>query len=58
MKKLIPYPLSLAPNYLRTLRNYFRTPKARHDLKDFARAALIIFSTALIIFILIRRWAA
>ncbi|MBR3498148.1 MAG: hypothetical protein IKO05_04055 [Selenomonadaceae bacterium] len=44
--------------YLRTLRNYFRTPKARHDLKDFARAALIIFSTAIIIFILVRRWAA
>ena len=44
--------------YLRTLRNYFRTEKARHDLKDYARAACIIFSTALIIFFIIRRWAA
>ncbi|MBR0289037.1 MAG: hypothetical protein IJQ82_08670 [Selenomonadaceae bacterium] len=45
-------------SYVRTLRNYFRTPKARHDLKDFARATCIIFLTALIIFILIRRWVA
>ena len=57
MKKLVPCPFSLVPNYLRTLRNYLRTPKARHDIKDFARAALIIFSTALIIFILVRRCA-
>ncbi|MBQ6298094.1 MAG: hypothetical protein IJK81_10510 [Selenomonadaceae bacterium] len=43
--------------YLRTLRNYLRTPKARHDLKDYARAGCIIFSTALIIFLIVRRCA-
>lgn len=45
-------------SYLRTLRNYLRTPKARHDLKDYARAGLIILFTALMILILVWRWAA
>lgn len=41
--------------YLRTLKNYLRTPKARHDLKDYARAVAMIFATtALVIFILQR----
>ena len=41
--------------YCRTLRNYLRTPKAQHDLKDYARALMIIFSvTAIIIFVLQR----
>ena len=35
--------------YLRTLRNYLRTAKARHDLKDYARAVCIILLTALVI---------
>jgi len=39
--------------YLRTLRNYLRTPKARHDLKDYARAGAIILFTALIIFLFV-----
>lgn len=39
--------------YVRTLRNYFRTPKARHDFKDYARALAIIFLTALFIAFLI-----
>ena len=38
--------------YVQTLRNYFRTPKGRHDIKDYARATCIIFLTALIIFII------
>ena len=39
--------------YVRTLKNYFRTPKARHDFKDYARAVAIILFTTLIITILI-----
>ena len=39
--------------YLRTLKNYLRTPKARHDLKDYARAlATILITTAIIIFLI------
>lgn len=41
--------------YVRTLRNYFRTAKAQHDFKDYARALAIIFLTTLIIFLIIRR---
>ena len=33
--------------YIRTLKMYLRTPKGRHDFKDFFRAALIIFLTAI-----------
>ncbi|MBQ4494300.1 MAG: hypothetical protein II968_00885 [Selenomonadaceae bacterium] len=44
--------------YLRTLRNYLRTPKARHDFKDYARALCMILLTALIIFVILRRWTA
>lgn len=44
--------------YLRTLKNYLRTPKARHDLKDYARAGCMILFTALIVLLIIRRWAA
>lgn len=32
--------------YIRTLKNYFGTPKGRHDAIDYARAALIILLTA------------
>ncbi|MBR1646767.1 MAG: hypothetical protein IJ685_08325 [Selenomonadaceae bacterium] len=39
--------------YFRTLKNYFRTPKARHDFKDYARAVTIIFLTSLIIFLFV-----
>ena len=39
--------------YVRTLRNYFQTPKARHDIKDYARALAIILLTAIIIAMLI-----
>ena len=43
--------------YLLTLKNYLRTAKARHDLKDYARAlAMILMTTAIIMFI-IRRCA-
>ena len=41
--------------YLRTLRNYLQTPKARHDLKDYARAGLLILLTALIVALIVRR---
>ncbi len=41
--------------YLRTLKNYLRTAKARHDLKDYVRAAGIIFFTALIVALVVRR---
>ena len=44
--------------YLRTLRNYLRTPKARYDFKDYARALCVILLTALIIFMILRRWTA
>ena len=42
--------------YLRTLKNYLRTPKARHDLKDYARALVMILLTTLIIALIIRRF--
>ena len=41
--------------YVRTLKNYFRTPKGRHDFFDYARAVAIILFTSLIIFLLVRR---
>ena len=41
--------------YFRTLKNYLRTPKARHDLKDYARAGLLILLTALIVALIVRR---
>ena len=41
--------------YLRTLKNYLRTPKARHDIKDFARAGAVILFTSLIIYLIVRR---
>lgn len=43
--------------YLRTLKNYLRTPKASHDLKDYARAGAIILLTALIVALIVRRLA-
>lgn len=43
--------------YLRTLKNYLRTPKARHDLKDYVRAGAIILLTALIVALIVRRLA-
>ena len=49
MKKLVPY--------IRTLKNYLQTPKARHDLKDYARAGAIILFTALIVALIVRRLA-
>ena len=39
--------------YLRTLRNYFRTPKARHDFWDYLFTLVIIFVTSLIVGFLI-----
>ena len=38
--------------YIQTLRNYLRTPKARHDFKDYTRALAIILLTTLIIFLI------
>ena len=41
--------------YLCTLRNYLRTPKARHDLQSYARAiAMILLTTTIITFIIWR----
>ena len=40
--------------YARTLRNYLRTPKARHDFKDYVRAVLMILATTLIIFLAVK----
>lgn len=43
--------------YLRTLKNYLRTAKARHDLAEYLRAfASALILTAIITYI-IRRWA-
>ena len=38
---------------LRTLTNYLRTPKGRHDSCDYLRALVIIFITSLIVTFLI-----
>lgn len=35
--------------YLRTLKNYFRTPKARHDFWDYLFTLVIIFLTSLVV---------
>lgn len=43
--------------YLRTLKNYLCTAKARHDLKDYARALAMILLTTAIIMLVIRRCA-
>jgi len=32
--------------YARTLKNYLRTPKGRHDFFDYLRAGIIILATA------------
>lgn len=40
--------------YLRTLKNYLRTAKARHDFKDYARASAVILLTTAIITLIIR----
>ena len=41
--------------YLRTLKNYLRTSKAQHDIKDYARAiAMILVTTAIITLIIWR----
>ena len=39
--------------YLRTLRNYLRTAKGRHDFFDYLRAALIILAASLIVGVVI-----
>ncbi|MCR5834476.1 MAG: hypothetical protein K6G55_07510 [Selenomonadaceae bacterium] len=38
--------------YLRTIKNYLRTPKARHDWLDYLRALLIITFIAAIIMLI------
>ncbi|MBQ7198235.1 MAG: hypothetical protein IJS29_03130 [Selenomonadaceae bacterium] len=40
--------------YLRTLRNYLRTEKGRHDFLDFLRAGLIISAISLILIFALR----
>ncbi|MBR4384450.1 MAG: hypothetical protein IKP64_12945 [Selenomonadaceae bacterium] len=47
--------IKILRGYFRTLKNYFRTPKARHDFKDYARAVAIIFLTSLIVYLIVRR---
>ena len=39
--------------YLRTIKNYWRDPKGRHDVLDFSRAGLIIALISLIIGLII-----
>ncbi|MBQ7476819.1 MAG: hypothetical protein IJT06_05430 [Selenomonadaceae bacterium] len=41
--------------YVRTLKNYWRYPKGRHDILDFLRAVLLIGALSLIL-ILALRW--
>ena len=58
MKKLFTIHYSLFTKffgYLLTLKNYFRTPKGNHDLKDYARALAIIFFTTLVVALIVRR---
>jgi len=38
--------------YLRTLKNYWRDDKGRHDILDFLRAGLIISATSLILILI------
>ncbi len=38
--------------YIKTLRNYFYTDKARHDFLDYLRAVIIILFTSAIIMII------
>ena len=41
--------LKVMQRYIRTLINYWRTPKGRHDLIDYAKAIAIILSTTAVI---------
>ncbi len=40
--------------YLRTLKNYLRTAKGRHDFLDYLRAVVLILLTALIVGLILR----
>lgn len=44
--------------YLRTLKNYLRSEKNRHDLFDYARALAEILLATAIVTLIVRRWAA
>ena len=39
-------------NYLRTIKNYLKTPKGRHDFLDYLKAIVLIILTSLIIFLI------
>ncbi|MBR5914625.1 MAG: hypothetical protein IKZ58_09760 [Selenomonadaceae bacterium] len=41
--------------YIRTLKNYWRDPKGRHDILDFLRAGLFIAAVSLIVGLIISR---
>ena len=40
--------------YLRTIKNYLRTPKGRHDTLDYLKAFIIIILTTLIVMVVLR----
>ena len=40
--------------YLRTLRNYLKTPKGRHDTLDYLKALILIVLTTLILVVILK----
>lgn len=40
--------------YLRTIRNYWKTPKGRHDILDYLKAIVMIVLTTLIVLEVLR----
>ena len=40
--------------YLKAFKNYWQTPKGRHDFLDYLRAGIIIFLTAIMVMLILR----
>lgn len=40
--------------YIKTIRQYLKTPKGRHDFWDYLKAAIIISLTMLLVFLLLK----
>ncbi len=40
--------------YLRTLRNYLKTPKGRHDTFDYLKALMLVVLTTLILVVILK----
>ena len=40
--------------WFRTLLQYWRNPKGRHDIKDYAKGLFVILLTAAVIIVLVR----